>query len=63
MLERISRALLLFGSFLPGAIREILRDVGKELDQLRAEMQETRSKLQQLERIQDASMGKRESEG
>lgn len=62
MRDRIGRALLLFGGYLPTAIKEILKDVGGEIDQLKVEMQETRSKLQQLEGKQNASMVNSESQ-
>lgn len=49
MLNRIKNALLIYGAVLPKAIKEIIIDLGQEVDQLKAEMSETRSKIKQLE--------------
>lgn len=63
MLDRIKNALLVYGAFLPKAIKQIIIDLGQEVDQLKAEMLEVRSKLKQLElEKQNASMGHREGE-
>lgn len=63
MLERIENALLIYGAMLPKAIKQIIKDLGQEVDQLKAEMLETRSKIKQLELEQkNASMGHREGE-
>lgn len=40
MREKISKALGLFGFALPGAVREVLTDLGAEIDRLRAEIEE-----------------------
>lgn len=45
MLEKIDNALMLYGSFLPKAIKQIIRELGQEIDQLKAEMKEVRSQL------------------
>lgn len=43
MLERVNRALQLYGLMLPTAIRELLKDFAGEIDRLRKELDELRS--------------------
>jgi hypothetical protein len=45
MLEKIKKALALYGVMLPGAVKTILLDMGAEFDRMRAEVDELRSKL------------------
>lgn len=44
MHEKIKVALKLAGPFMPASVKELLLEVGAELDRLRAEVNELRSK-------------------
>lgn len=45
MVERVKKALALYGALLPGGVKTLLIDMAGELDRLRADVNELRSKL------------------
>lgn len=44
MKDKIDRALKLFAFAMPGPVREILQELGAEIDRLRADIEELRSR-------------------
>lgn len=59
MLERVERALILYGLMLPMAIRQLLKDFAAEFDRQRKEIDELRSFI---EGEKNASVEQRQSE-
>ena len=45
MLEKIREALKLAGPFMPASVKALLLEVGQELDQLRAELDQVKQTL------------------
>lgn len=44
MLDKIRRAMVLYGNFLPRPVREVIEELGAEVDRLRTELDQVKNR-------------------